>query len=287
MALDRRLVELYDEYTHRPLDRRVFLERLMALAGSTAAARAALAALEPNYAQAAVVAETDPRIATRRIAFEGASGRISGYAAWAHGEARRPAVLVIHENRGLNPHIEDIARRLAVDGFLALAVDFLEPFGGTPADADEARRLFAKLDTGSVVNQARTGLGWLKDHERGNRRAGAVGFCWGGGMVNELATRAEELDAGVAYYGRVPDLTRVARIRCPLLLHYAGLDQRINEGVPAYRAALDAAGVPHAVYMYEGVDHAFNNDTSAERYNEAAARLAWSRTLEFLRKTLA
>lgn len=287
MAIDRRIIALYDEYTHRPLARRLFLERLVTLAGSAAAAQSALALLEPNYAQAATVAESDPRVATGRVTFDNAHGKISGYLARPAGDGRHPAVLVIHENRGLNPHIEDVARHLATDGFLALAVDFLQPLGGTPTDADAARALFAKLDAGSVVNQARAALDWLKAHPNGNGKAGAVGFCWGGGMVNEIATRSEDLDAGVAYYGRSPDLRQVARIRCPLLLHYAGLDQRINETAPAYEAALKAAGVRYAAYVYENVDHAFNNDTSAERYNEAAATLAWSRTVAFFSKELA
>jgi carboxymethylenebutenolidase len=287
MTVDRRLIELYDEYTHRPLARRVFLERLVALAGSAAAAQSALAVLEPNYARAATVNEADPRIATERIALDTANGRLAGYLARPKSEARHPAVMVVHENRGLNPHIEDISRRLAVDGFIALGVDFLAPFGGTPKDDDEARARFAKLDVEAVMPQARSALDFLKADGQGNGKAGAIGFCWGGGMVNQAATRIAELDAGVVYYGLAPDSARVSAIRCPLLLQHAGLDKRINQGLPAYEAALKAANVRYTLFIYEGVDHGFNNDTAGERYNEAAAKLAWSRTIAFLRAELA
>lgn len=287
MALDRRIVALYDEYTHRPLDRRTFLERLAALAGSTAAASAALAMLEPNYARAALLAEDDPRIVTERVEATMPAGPVKGYAARPKDDGRHPGVLVVHENRGLNPHIEDVTRRFAAAGFTTLAVDFLAPLGGTPADADAARAMFPKLDAAQVLASGRAGLQWLEASPHGNGKAGAVGFCWGGGTVNDLAVGAPELDAGVVFYGRSPSADQAASIKAPLLLHYAERDTRINEGVPAYEAALKAAGNDYTLHMYEGADHAFHNDTSAERYNREAAELAFERTVEFLRRTLA
>ncbi|MFC7396194.1 dienelactone hydrolase family protein [Chelatococcus sp. GCM10030263] len=286
MTLDRRFIDLYDDYTHRPLDRRLFLERLVALAGSTAAAQAVLAVLEPNYAQAATIAENDQRIATQRVSYEGPNGKVTGYEARPKAEGRYPAVVVVHENRGLNPHIEDVTRRLAVDGFLAVGVDFLTPLGGTPSDPDAARALFAKITPAMVVEQARVATVALRKDPGGNGKVGAVGFCWGGGMVNQLATHPGVIDAGVVYYGVAPSTADVAKIRCPLLLQHAGRDTRVNAGLPAYEAALKAADLPYTLYMYEDADHAFNNDTSAERYNEAAAKLAWSRTIAFFKQNL-
>lgn len=287
MTLDRRFIELYDDYTHRPLSRRVFFERLVLLAGSAAAAEAVLGVLEPNYARAAVVAPDDARIVTRKVTFDGPEGQVVGYEARPKDGTRHPTVIVIHENRGLNPHIEDVARHLATDGILAVAVDFLQPLGGTPADPDAARALFAKLTPEAVATQARVVADALRKDPRGTGKVGAVGFCWGGGMVNQLATRPGIIDAGVAYYGVAPNTADVAKIKAPLVLHYAGLDTRVNATRPAYEEALKAAGVPHSIYLYEGVDHAFNNDTSAERYNADAAKLAWGRTVDFFKQTLA
>ncbi|WP_406855156.1 dienelactone hydrolase family protein [Alsobacter sp. KACC 23698] len=287
MSLDQKIIDLYDEYTHRPLARRTFLERLSALAGSAAAAGAALAVLEPNYARAALVPETDDRIVTERIRTSVADVRVSGYLARPKDDARHPAVIVIHENRGLNPHIQDVARRFAVAGFVALAGDFLLPLGGTPEDADAARDLFAKLTGESVVQQAGAMLTLLRENPHSNGKVGAVGFCWGGGMVNILATREPRLGAGVAFYGVAPPTEAVGRYKTPLLLHYAGLDQRVNAGMAGYDAALKAAGEPHRIYVYEGVNHAFHNDTSAERYDQAAATLAFDRTVAFFKETLA
>jgi carboxymethylenebutenolidase len=195
--------------------------------------------------------------------------------------------LVIHENRGLNPHIKDITRRIALEGFLALGIDVLSPDGGTPDDEDNARDMFAKL-TGEVAEaRAAVAIRFLAKHPQANGKVGAVGFCWGGGIVNRVAAGEPVLKAGVAYYGPQPPAERVASIKAALLLHYAGLDQRIDAGIPAYQAALDAAKVRYQIFMYDGVDHAFNNDTNAARYNEAAAKLAWSRSVEFLKRELA
>jgi carboxymethylenebutenolidase len=198
-----------------------------------------------------------------------------------------PAVMVIHENRGLNPHIQDVARRMALEGFVALAPDFLTPSGGTPEDEDKAREMISALDADATVANAVATVAFLKSHARSNGKVGAVGFCWGGGLVNETAVAAgADLAAGVSYYGRQPDANEAGRIRARMLLHYAGLDERINAGIPDYEAALQAAGVDYQVHVYEGVNHAFNNDTSAARYDQTAADLAWSRTISFLRETL-
>jgi carboxymethylenebutenolidase len=195
-------------------------------------------------------------------------------------------VVVVHENRGLNPHIEDVARRVALEGFLVLAVDFLSPAGGTPADEDKARDMIAALDMGKAVGNGVKAIAYLKSRPDCNGKVGTVGFCWGGGMVNQIAVNAPSLDAAVAYYGPQPDPKDVPKIKAKLLLHYAGKDERINAGIPAYETALKAANIPYTLYMYEGVDHAFNNDTNAARYNKAAADLAFGRTIDFLKKNL-
>jgi carboxymethylenebutenolidase len=283
--MDQQIIDLYDEYTHAPLDRRVFLERLAALTGGVAAAMAVLPLLE-NRAVAAVIAPDDARVTAATVEFPGQGGTMKGYLAKPASGTKFGSVVVIHENRGLNAHIEDVARRLAVGGFLALAVDFLSPLGGTPANEDEARDMIGKLDPAATTANAIAAVAFLRTHPHGNGKVGAVGFCWGGGQVNQLAVNDPTLDAGVAYYGRQPDPADAAKIKAPLLLHYAGLDARINEGIPAYKAALDQAGVSYRVFIYEGVNHAFNNDTSAERYNAEAAKLAWDRTLAFLAEKL-
>ncbi|MGX1789825.1 dienelactone hydrolase family protein [Bosea sp. NPDC055332] len=282
MALDRRIVELYDEYTHKPLDRRSFMNRLITIAGSAAAAEAALALLEPNYAQAQQVPTDDARIESRRIDETIGGVKLRGYLVTPKTQARRGGVVVIHENRGLNPHIEDVTRRAALAGFSALGVDFLTPLGGTPADADAARALFPQLKPEDVVAQGRAALAFLKARPDTTGKVGAVGFCWGGGAVNDLAVSAPELNAGVVFYGRSPDLSKVPQIKARLLIQQAARDTRLVEGLPAYEAALKAAGVNYQAIVYPDVDHAFHNDTSAERYNAAAAKLAWERTVAFL-----
>ena len=282
MALDRRIVELYDEYTHKPLDRRSFMNRLIAIAGSAAAAEAALALLEPNYAQAQQVQADDTRIESKRVDETIGGVRLKGYLVTPKTQAKRGGVLVIHENRGLNPHIEDVTRRAALAGFSALGVDFLTPLGGTPADADAARALFPQLKPEDVVAQGRAALAFLKARPDATGKVGAVGFCWGGGAVNDLAVSAPELNAGVVFYGRSPDLAKVPQIKARLLIQHAARDTRLVEGLPAYETALKAANVNYQAIVYPDVDHAFHNDTSAERYNAAAAKLAWERTVAFL-----
>lgn len=282
MALDRRIVDLYDEYTHKPLDRRSFMNRLIAIAGSAAAAEAALALLEPNYAQAQQVQADDARIEGKRIDETIGGVRLKGYLVTPKTQAKRGGVLVIHENRGLNPHIEDVTRRAALAGFSALGVDFLTPLGGTPADADAARALFPQLKPEDVIAQGRAALAFLKARPDTTGKVGAVGFCWGGGAVNDLAVSAPELNAGVVFYGRSPDLSKVPQIKARLLIQHAARDTRLVEGLPAYETALKAAGINYQAIVYPDVDHAFHNDTSAERYNAAAAKLAWERTVAFL-----
>jgi carboxymethylenebutenolidase len=283
--MDQRIIDLYDEYTHAPLDRRVFLERLAILTGGTAAAFAVLPLLE-NRAVAAVVEENDPRIATTTVSFPGQGGDVKGYLVKPAAGGKSGAVLVIHENRGLNAHTQDVARRVAVGGFLALAVDFLSPAGGTPSDEDQAREMIGKLDPAQTTANAVAAVSYLRSNTDGNGKVGAVGFCWGGGQIGQLAVNDPSLDAAVVYYGRTPDPADVPKIKAPLLLHYAGQDTRINEGVPAFQAALDKAGIAYTLHMYDGAQHAFNNDTSAERYNPEAAKLAWDRTLSFFAEKL-
>jgi len=282
------VLQLFDRYVHGDLSRRGFLDQAGRIAGSPAAAAALLAALSPQFAAAQVVSPTDPRIATQRQAFDSPQGNghvVGLLAVPAKATARLPMVLVVHENRGLNPHIEDIARRLAVDGFMAFAPDALAMFGGYPGDEDKAREAFAKLDqTKARADFLAAAQSMLKLPE-GNGKLGAVGFCYGGGMVNYLATQVPQLAAAVPFYGGQPPAADVARIQAPLLIHYAGNDERLNAGWPAYEAALKAAGKKYEAYTYAGTEHGFNNDTTP-RFDAAAAKLAWQRTVEFFKKNL-
>jgi carboxymethylenebutenolidase len=287
-GITQEMIRLYDEYTHLTLDRRDFMEKLSRLTGSAAAAMAVAPLLAADAAQAAIVAEDDARLVAETIEYPGSGATLKGYLVRPkESEAKLPAVIVIHENRGLNAHIRDVVRRVALEGFLALGPDFLSPQGGTPADEDKAREMIGALDAASTVAHAVATVAFLKGHERSTGKVAAMGFCWGGGMVNQLAVHSPDLVAGVAFYGRVPAAEDVARIKARMMLHYAGLDDRINEGIPSYKAALEAAGTHHVIHMYEGVNHAFHNDTSAARYDKAAAEQAWSRTISFLKESLA
>jgi carboxymethylenebutenolidase len=281
------IIRLYDDYTHERLERRVFMERLAQMTGGTAAAAALLPVLRCNYAKAAMVAPDDGRLVIERITFPGAEGEVQGYLVRPSDAAGPlPGVVVIHENRGLNPHIEDVARRTALEGFVALAPDFLSPLGGTPEDEDQARDMIGQLDRPRTIQSAVAAVGFLADHEATTGRVGVVGFCWGGAMANQVAVNSDVVAAAVPFYGSQPAGEDVAQIQAPILLHYAGLDDRINAGIADYEAALQAAGVDYTLHMYEGVNHAFHNDTNAARYDQAAAELAWSRTIEFLRQHL-
>lgn len=282
------MIDAYDEYTHLTLDRRGFMQKLTTLAGSGAAAAAIVPLLSASKAQAAMVEEGDARLAAEDVTYPGAGGEMKGYLAMPKdAPGKLPAVIVIHENRGLNPHIRDVARRMALEGFVALAPDFLSPAGGTPDNEDKAREMFSGLDMGATVANGEATRAFLAAHDKVNGKVGAIGFCWGGGMVNRMAIASPELGAGVAYYGAQPPTEDVSKIRAPLMLHYAGLDERINAGIEAYKAALEKNGKTFEIFVYEGVNHAFNNDTSAARYDKAAAELAWLRTVEFLKKNLA
>jgi carboxymethylenebutenolidase len=224
-------------------------------------------------------------VAIDSVAYDAADTRISGFLARLKAKGKRPAVIVIHENRGLNPHIQDIARRVALEGFLAYAVDMLSPLGGTPADEDKGRDMIGTLNAEETAHRIAAAVPFLAHHAESTGKVGAVGFCWGGGMVNRIAVLAGDLKAGVAYYGAQPPAEQVKSIQAPLLLHYAGLDQRINAGISAYEAALKAAGKRFAVHVYPNVNHAFNNDTS-NRYDKPAADLAWNRSIAFFKENL-
>jgi carboxymethylenebutenolidase len=287
--IDQRVFDLYDEYCHGGIDRREFLRRAGALTIGGVSALALAQTLLPRYALAQTISFTDPRIRALYVTYPspgGTSGTMRGYLVQPSGPGPFPGVLVIHENRGLNPYIEDVARRAAVEGFLALAPDGLSPVGGYPGNDDDGRTLQASLDQGKLrtdmVNSAR----FLKTHARSTGKLGVTGFCWGGSTTNFLAvTVGGDLLAAVPFYGAAPETARVPGIKAPLLIHYAEKDERINALWPAYEAALKAAGVSYEVYIYPGTQHGFHNN-STPRYDEAAARLAWERTIAFFRKQL-
>ncbi len=287
-TITQAMINAYDEYTHLTLDRRNFMDKLTKLAGSATAAAAIAPLLAANKAAAEMVAGNDDRLIAKDITYPGSGGDMKGYLVQPKdASGKLGAVIVIHENRGLNPHIRDVARRMALEGFVALAPDFLSPQGGTPENEDQARDMFGKLDAATVVANGEATVLYLSKLDATNGNVGAIGFCWGGGAVNNLATKSPELKAGVAYYGAQPQASAVPGIKAALLLHYAGLDDRINAGIDAYKKALEENGKKFQIYVYDGVNHAFNNDTSAARYDKAAADLAWSRTVEFLKQNLA
>ena len=286
MPLSQDIINLYDAFTHGQLSRRAFMEKLTRAAGGAAAATALLGALANNYAHAALVAEDDPRLATASQMYPSAAGDVRAYLVWSKEGAKRPAVIVVHENRGLNPHIKDVARRIALEGFIAVAPDVLTPEGGTPEDEDKARDLIGKLDPKAAIARLAAAVDFARAMPESTGKTGAVGFCWGGGMVNEMAAHADKLDAAIAYYGRQLTADRVPGIKAALMLHYAGKDDRINAGIADYETALKASGKSYEIHMYPGAQHAFNNDTNAARYNQQAAGLAWSRTVAFLKKYL-
>jgi carboxymethylenebutenolidase len=283
--MDQKIINLYDEYTHKPLSRQEFMRKLILLTGGVAAAMSILPLLEVNYANAAVTADDDLFI--ERITYKGIIDTdMQAYVARPKKENKYAAVVVIHENRGLNAHIEDVTRRAAKAGYLAIAPNALSPLGGTPANEDEARELFTKLNQEDTLQNFIKAFDYLPTRKDYNGKAGCVGFCWGGGIANQLAVHVPTLKAAVAFYGRQPDNNDVAKIKAAVQLHYAGLDERINAGKDAYIDALKKNNITYESYVYEGVNHAFHNDTAPTRYNEAAAKLAWQRTLEFFEKYL-
>jgi carboxymethylenebutenolidase len=284
--MDQRIINLFDEYTHKPLDRKEFIKQLVVLTGSTAAAMTILPLLEVNYAKGAIVSEHDDEIITEDITYPGADGLVKGYLAKPKGKGKYGTVVVIHENRGLNPHIQDVTRRVAKAGYIALAPDALSASGGTPANEDEARTLIGKLDPATNLSNFIKALDYLRNYKNSNKKTGVVGFCWGGGLTNQLVVHDPNLNVAVAFYGKQPDAAEVKNIKAFVQLHYGGLDERINAGIPAYEEALKAAGIKYQLYIYPDVQHSFHNDTAPTRYNEAAARLAWERTLLAFKENL-
>jgi len=281
------VLNLFDQYVHGMIDRRGFLDgaRRFTIGGLTALGM--LEALRPRYAWARQVAPDDPTIRAEYVEYPSpnGSGTMRGYMARPAGGGRKPAVLVIHENRGLNPYIEDVVRRLGAADFLALGPDALTPLGGYPGNDDEGREMQSRLDRDTMVADFEAGARYLMGHEESTGRVGAVGFCFGGWVVNTLAVRMPDLGAGVPFYGTQPDSADVPRIQAPLMIHYAGLDERVNAGWPEFRDALEANGKEYVMHMYEGANHGFHNDTTP-RFDESAARLAQDRTIDFFNEHL-
>lgn len=282
--MDQKIINLYDEYTHSSINRKDFMKKLALLAGGTAMAMSILPMLENNYASAASVVNAD--LVEEHITFPGADGQVKAFSARPKGTVKLGTVLVIHENRGLNPHIIDVAREVAAEGYIAVAVDALSPFGGTPADQDQARDLIGQLDKEKNLKNYLMALDYLRNRKDGNGKAGCIGFCWGGAMANQLAVHDPKLLAAVAYYGMQASAADVPKIKAALMLHYGGLDERVNAGIPVYEAALKENKINYHLYVYEGVNHAFNNKTAGTRYNEAAAKLAWGRTIGLFKQKL-
>lgn len=282
--MDQKIINLYDQYTHSQLNRKDFMKKLAILAGSTALALTILPMLENNYVAAADFNSDD--IETESITYPGVEGEIKAVLARPKGKKKLGCVVVIHENRGLNPHIIDVTKRIAAEGFVALGVDALSPLGGTPADEDKGRELIGKLDPEKNLQNYLKALEYLRNRKDSNGKVGCVGFCWGGAMANKLAVNDPKLQAAVAYYGSQANVTDVPRIKASLMLHYGGLDERINAGIPNYEKALKENNIDYQLFIYDGVNHAFNNNTSPTRYNEAAAKLAWSRTIGLFKAKL-
>ena len=287
---DQELLILFDAYVHGDMDRRGFLQKAQRYAKVGMTAAGLLAALSPDFAAGQQIKPDDGRLKAQRVTVSTPAGygSIRGYLVRpaSTGSAKLPAVLVVHENRGLNPHIEDIARRLALEGFMAFAPDALTPLGGYPADEDKARAAFATLDQAKTTEDFVAAAQWLRARADSSGKLGAIGFCYGGGVVHTLATRLPDLTAGVVFYGNSPAPQEAAKVKAPLQVHMAGMDERINAAWPAYEAALKAAGVKYEAYRYPGTQHGFNNDTTP-RYDAAAARQAWERAVSFLKSQLA
>ncbi|MBG6233602.1 carboxymethylenebutenolidase [Pedobacter sp. CAN_A7] len=283
--MDQKIINLYDSYTHSQLSRKEFIKKLSILTGGTAMALTMLPLLENNYAAAASLVD-DSQLETETITYKGVNGEMKGFMAKPKNGKNLGTVLVIHENRGLNPHTIDVTKQVAAEGFLALGLDALSVTGGTPADEDKAREEIGKLDPAANLQNFILGLDYLRKRKDGNGKVGCVGFCWGGRMANLLAVNDPNLQAAVAYYGSQAEVADVPKIKASLMLHYAGLDERINAGIPAYEAALKQSSIDYQLFIYEGVNHAFNNNTSPTRYNEAAAKLAWGRTIDLFKTKL-
>ncbi len=284
--MDQKIIDLYERYSNGLLDRREFLRKLAIVVGSTAAASGLLQLLENNDARAQIVPKDDPRLQTEYIKYPGATGDVRAYLARPKADEKLPGVVVIHQNTGLVAHIEDVTRRVALEGFVALAPDALSPVGGTPEDLTKASELLQKLDSKSTTENYVAAVRYLKTNPASTGKVGVVGFCWGGAVANQIAVNSTDVIAVVPYYGPQPAAEDVFKIKASLLLHYASDDAWVNKGIPAYEEALKKANVDFKIYMYEGAKHAFNDDTRAERYNKEAAQLAWQRTISFLKEKL-
>ena len=284
--MDQKITTLYNDYRQGRTNRRIFLKKLAMIAGSSAAAMALLPVLEENGLKASGSFQDDPDLLTEFIKYPGETGEMKAFLARPKSGKKFPAVIVIHENRGLVPHIQDVTRRMAKEGFLALAPDALSPVGGTPADVSNVGELFKQLKPEETTKNFVAAVKYLKTNPLTNGKVGCTGFCWGGAMTNQVAVNSPDLDAAVPYYGRQPVAEDVAKIKAPLMAHYAGNDQGINAGIAAFEEALKKNNKEYQIFMYEGANHAFNNDSNKERYNEQAAKLAWGRTIAFFKEKL-
>jgi len=284
--MDKEITNLYEDYKKGGTNRRDFIRKLAMFAGSTAAAMALIPVLEDNSLKAANTFQDNSDLITEFIKYPGETGEMRGFLARPKAGKKFPAVIVIHENRGLVPHIQDVTRRMAREGFLALAPDALSPVGGTPEDITNVGDLFKKLDNEKTIKNFVAAVKYLKTNPLSTGKVGCTGFCWGGGMTNQVAVNSPDLNAAVPYYGMQPKAEDVEKIKAPILAHYAGEDTRINAGIPAFEEALKKYKKDYHIFMYEGAQHAFNNDSNAERYNEKAAKLAWGRTIGFFKEKL-
>lgn len=284
--MDEKISVLYDDYKKGRTDRRFFIRKLAMFAGSTAAALALIPVLEENSTWAAQRPQVDPDLIAEFIRYPGETGEMRAYMSRPKSGKKFPAVIVIHENRGLVPHIRDVTRRMAKEGFLALAPDALSPLGGTPDDISNVGEMFKKLNAEQTTKNFTAAVKYLKTNPLSTGKVGCTGFCWGGAMTNQVAVNAPDLDAAVPYYGRQPVEADVAKIKAPVMAHYGGNDAGINAGIPAFEAALKKYKKEYQIFIYEGANHAFNNDSNPARYNEKAAKLAWGRTIGFFKEKL-
>jgi carboxymethylenebutenolidase len=284
--MDKKITSLYNDYRQGRTNRRDFIRKLAMIAGSTAAALALLPVLEENNLKAATALQDNPELLTEFIKYPGETGDVRGFLARPKTGKKFPAVMVIHENRGLVPHIQDVTRRMAKEGFLTLAPDALSPLGGTPVDITNVGEMFKQLNSEQTTKNFVAAVKYLKTHSLSTGKVGCTGFCWGGAMTNQVAVNSPDLDAAVPYYGRQPVAEDVAKIKAPIMAHYAGNDAGINAGIPAFEEALKKYNKEYRIFIYEGAGHAFNNDSNPERYNEQAAKLAWGRTIAFFREKL-
>jgi carboxymethylenebutenolidase len=285
--MEKKITTLYADYKQGQTNRRDFVKKLAIVAGSTAAAMALIPILEEDSLGASLSDQTDQNVKTEFINYPGETGEVKGFLAWPKTGKKFPAVLIIHENRGLQPHIQDVTRRMAKEGFLALAPDALSPLGGTPEnDQAKAVTMIGQLDTDKTIKNLVAAVKYLKTNPLSTGKVGCTGFCWGGGMTNQVAVNSPDLDAAVPYYGKQPTAEQVAKIKAPIMAHYAGDDAFINPGIPAFEEALKKEKKEYQIFMYEGAKHAFNNDSNPERYDEKAAKLAWSRTIAFFKEKL-